>query len=35
MHGFAKVDADVRLLARIWPRKLIDWTRLTFWSWFG
>ncbi|SPJ30888.1 efflux RND transporter periplasmic adaptor subunit [Falsiruegeria mediterranea] len=33
--GVAKVDAGEKLLIWTWTRNLIDWTRLTFWRFFG
>jgi RND family efflux transporter MFP subunit len=35
MEGVAKVDIDERLLIGIWSRGLVDWYRVTFWSWWG
>ena len=35
MRGVVKLDVDRRLMIEIWTRSLIDWLRLTLWSWFG
>ncbi|MCE5334115.1 MAG: HlyD family efflux transporter periplasmic adaptor subunit [Desulfobacteraceae bacterium] len=33
MEGFGKIDVDRRKLVWIWTHELIDWVRLTSWSW--
>ncbi len=33
--GVAKLDVDQRSLLRIWTQRLVGWTRMTLWSWFG
>ncbi|MEO1687871.1 MAG: HlyD family efflux transporter periplasmic adaptor subunit, partial [Pseudomonadota bacterium] len=35
MRGVVKIDVDRRLMIEIWTRALVDWVRLTLWSWFG
>jgi biotin carboxyl carrier protein len=34
MEGVAKIEAGRRKLFWIWTHKLVDWLRLTLWSWF-
>lgn len=34
MEGVAKISVDERRLAWVWTHKLIDWLRLTFWTWW-
>jgi RND family efflux transporter MFP subunit len=34
MEGVAKIEAGRRKLLWIWTHKLVDWLRLTLWSWF-
>lgn len=33
MEGVAKIDAGSRKLLWIWTHKLVDWLRLTLWTW--
>ena len=33
LQGIAKIDAGERTLAWIWTHRLVDWLRLTLWSW--
>ena len=33
MEGVSKIDAGQARLVWIWTRRLIDWIRLTFWTW--
>jgi len=33
MEGVGKVEVDRRLLIWIWTRQVIDWVRLTLWTW--
>jgi multidrug resistance efflux pump len=33
MEGVAKIEIDRRLLVWIWTRQVIDWVRLTLWTW--
>ena len=33
MEGFGKIDVDRRRLIWIWTHRLVDWVRLTVWSW--
>jgi multidrug resistance efflux pump len=33
MEGAGKIDVDRRLLVWIWTHQVVDWVRLTFWSW--
>ena len=34
MEGVAKVEVERRLLATIWTRSVVDWARLTVWTWW-
>ena len=34
MEGVAKISVDERKLVWVWTRKLVDWLRLTFWTWW-
>jgi RND family efflux transporter MFP subunit len=34
MEGVAKIDVDRRRLAVIWTRPVLDWARLTVWTWW-
>ena len=34
MEGIAKVSVDERKLIWIWTYRLVDWLRLTFWTWW-
>lgn len=34
MEGVAKIDIDRRLLVAIWTRSVLDWARLTVWTWW-
>jgi len=34
MEGVAKIEAGRRKLLWIWTHKLVDWMRLSLWSWF-
>ncbi len=34
MEGVAKISVDERKLVWVWTHKLVDWLRLTFWTWW-
>lgn len=34
MSGVAKVMIDQRRMIHIWSKELLDWSRLTFWTWW-
>jgi len=33
MEGAGKIEIDQRLLVWIWTHQVIDWIRLTLWTW--
>jgi hypothetical protein len=35
MLGVGKIDAGEHRLIWIWTHQLIDWLRLSLWSWWG
>jgi hypothetical protein len=35
LQGIAKIEAGRRPLLASWSRRVLDWARLTLWSWTG
>ena len=33
MEGYGKIEVERRKLIWIWPRRFVNWLRLTLWSW--